>query len=268
MSSTPVRKGNRKQQEFDEIFTKFTALEGTSSFHKFVDNFVDNEIRQLEKPELFADLLLKALKSGGLASIPAFRGLLFLVLEKNFAVDNLYEEVYKLLRPTTVFSNQSQKLLELVGSSLSSPYLPQYTLAAFAKKLARLLLIAPVQQQLMILNVLKNICHTHPAIFDLLANRSEPATLASDPYDPEAPITESKASESSLWELKAIHHHWYIRVADRSKFIHGNRPEQRVKIVGEDVAEAILNKLKTDNAALNPKFGLKPLEATRDLICD
>ncbi|CAD5209929.1 unnamed protein product [Bursaphelenchus okinawaensis] len=243
-------------------------MEYTSTFHKFVANFVDNEIRNVDNPELFADLLLKALKSGGLAAVPAFKGLLYLVLEKNFAVDNLYEEVYKLLKPTTVYSNQSQKLLELVDSALSSPYIPQYTLAAFAKKLARLLLLAPAQQQLMLLNVLRNICYTHPAVFEMLANRKEPATLPSDPYDPEASIVDSKAVESSLWELKSIHQHWYIRIADRSKFIHGNRPEQRVKIVAENVAESILTKLKTDNCSLNPKFGLKTLEATKDLVCD
>lgn len=92
--------------------------------------------------------------------------------------------------------------------------------------------------------------------------------LPCDPYDPEAELEHCNAIDSSLWEIKALHNHWYIRIADRSKFINGNPPEQRQKVISDNVGEAILEKLKTDNHALNPKFGLKVLKATEDLICD
>jgi hypothetical protein len=47
-------------------------------------------------------------------------------------------------------------------------------LAAFAKRLARLTLFAPVQSQLLILAVLKNLFVEYEGVFEQLVNRKEP----------------------------------------------------------------------------------------------
>jgi hypothetical protein len=48
-------------------------------------------------------------------------------------------------------------------------------LAAFAKRIARLLLFAPVQSQMLLLAVLKNLFVSHKGVFEQMANRQNPS---------------------------------------------------------------------------------------------
>jgi hypothetical protein len=48
-------------------------------------------------------------------------------------------------------------------------------LAAFAKRLARLLVFAPVQSQMLILAVIKNLFVSHKGVFEQLVNREKPS---------------------------------------------------------------------------------------------
>lgn len=50
-------------------------------------------------------------------------------------------------------------------------------LAAFAKRLARLLLYAPVQSQMLIMAVLKNMFVSHKGVFEQMVNREKPRKL-------------------------------------------------------------------------------------------
>lgn len=162
-------------------------------------------------------------------------------------------------------------------------------LAAFAKRLARLLLFAPVQSQMIILSVLKNLFVGHKGVFELLVNREDPSkcllhpvttvrsdstyllleTLESDPFDNEASISNSKATESSLWELKALSNHWYIKVSDRAKFTHGHRPEQRVPITSEDTLKVMERRFNEENSSLSkPLSGDRFVKALEDLFVE
>lgn len=85
--------------------------------------------------------------------------------------------------------------------------------------------------------------------------------MESDPFDNEAPISDSKATESSLWELKALSNHWCIKVSDRAKFIHGHRPEQRVPITSEDTLKIMERKFT------EPLVGGR-LKALEDLLAE
>lgn len=44
---------------------------------------MENQLKTFENPELFADILLEILKEHDHAAVPAFTGLLYLVLDKN-----------------------------------------------------------------------------------------------------------------------------------------------------------------------------------------
>ncbi|KAI6195631.1 hypothetical protein M3Y94_01009800 [Aphelenchoides besseyi] len=235
---------------------------------KLLDKFVKDEMRRFESPELFAATLLRILKAGTLISISAFEGLLFLVLNRNFALDDLYQEAYDLLKPTICFSAAGTQLFELINTALSSPYIPKYMLSAFAKRLARLLLWAPADTQLLIMTVMKNMFVAHEGVFEPLVNRKEPMTLDSDPFDNSAKLPDCRAADSSLWELKSTLNHWHIGVSDRSKFIFGGRPDQRVPIKNTNIVEELKRKLKMEKSALNTVVNVKRLNATADLICD
>jgi len=247
--------GEQKNGKFDSVI---------------VNEFVESQLKTFEHPELFADALLRILKEHGHASVPAFNGLLYLVLQKNFALENLYEEAYSLLKPSICYADNAKELLTQIDTALTSPYIPKYMLAAFAKRLARLLLFAPVQSQMLIFAVLKNLFVSHKGVFEQLANREDPKTFDSDPFDNEASIADCRASESSLWEIKALTNHWYVRVSDRAKFIFGSRPEQRTALTSEDALKIMERKFNEDNSKLSkPLVGgkLKIIEDS-DLIQD
>ncbi|KAI6174568.1 CBF/Mak21 family protein [Aphelenchoides bicaudatus] len=230
-----------------------------------VDDFVKNHLHSSKHPELFADLLMKILKQHEHAAVPAFKGLLFLVLNGKFALENLYEEAYTLLRPSICYSDNVD-LLTLVDKALTSPYIPKYILAAYAKRLSRLLLFAPVKSQILILAVLKNLFIHNKGVFEMMVNREDPQTFDSDPFDNEATIAESKAADSSLWELKALTNHWFIRVSDRANFIHGHRPEQRTPVTANEVMKLLERKFNENNSVLSKPLIDGRLKALEDLI--
>lgn len=93
-------------------------------------------------------------------------------------------------------------------------------------------------------------------------------TLDSDPFDNDAPILGCRAIESSLWELKALSNHWYVRVSDRSKFIFGNRPEQRTALTSDETWKAMERKFNEDNSVLGKPLVGGRLKILEDLISD
>jgi hypothetical protein len=93
-------------------------------------------------------------------------------------------------------------------------------------------------------------------------------TLDSDPFDNDAPISKCKAADSSLWELKAITNHWYVRVSDRAKFIHGHQPEQRVPLTSDDTLKVMERKFNEENSTLSKPLIGGRLKALEDLLVD
>lgn len=106
------------------------------------------------------------------------------------SLENLYEEAYILLKPSICYADNADVLLGQIDTALTSPYvlcilqfdslfyfsyIPKYMLAAFSKRLSRLLLFAPVQSQMLILAVLKNLFVNHKGVFELMANREKPS---------------------------------------------------------------------------------------------
>lgn len=93
-------------------------------------------------------------------------------------------------------------------------------------------------------------------------------TLEFDPFDNDAPIAKCNATKSSLWELKALTNHWYIRVSDRAKFIFGNGPEQRTALTSEDTLNIMERKFNEDNSALSKPLVGGRLKILEDILID
>eukprot|EP01102_Stenamoeba_stenopodia_P014067 TRINITY_DN4643_c0_g1_i2.p1 TRINITY_DN4643_c0_g1~~TRINITY_DN4643_c0_g1_i2.p1 ORF type:complete len:184 (-),score=31.38 TRINITY_DN4643_c0_g1_i2:172-723(-) len=119
---------------------------------------------------------------------------------------------------------------------MSSTHLPSYLVAAFIKRLTRLLLTAPPAGCMFVLPFIFNLLCRHPACQVLIHRQSEregkvqPLLLLStdtnsklpeklrtplesfsgfDPYDPTEPDpSKCKAIDSSLWEMEAIRNHY------------------------------------------------------------
>ncbi|XP_045222219.2 nucleolar complex protein 4 homolog isoform X1 [Macaca fascicularis] len=132
---------------------------------------------------------------------------------------DFYRKLYGLLDPSVFHVKYRARFFHLADLFLSSSHLPAYLVAAFAKRLARLALTAPPEALLMVLPFICNLLRRHPAC-RVLVHRPHGPELDADPYDPgEKDPAQSRALESSLWELQALQHHYHPEVSKAASVI-------------------------------------------------
>jgi hypothetical protein len=123
---------------------------------------------------------------------------------------------------------------------------PAYTVAAFAKRFARLALVAPPAGAMIAIAFIHNLLRRHPALYvmihnphvasaaqaaqngDETAGGDPPASLpvaggaGVDPYnEAEADPAKSRAVESSLWEVEALRNHYCPQVRRGNRAVGG-----------------------------------------------
>lgn len=96
--------------------------------------------------------------------------------------------------------------------------------AAFAKRLSRLSLIAHAPDLVLIMQFVGNLLIRHPAL-SVLIHSSQAESVDADPYlmDEKDPL-KSRALESSLWELDLLKNHVQPKVAAAAKFLDTSMP--------------------------------------------
>lgn len=120
-------------------------------------------------------------------------------------------------------------------------HLPEALVAAFAKRLARLTLVAPPEDILIILLFVGNLLLRHPGLKRLIDHpqggevSSEENNGAGDPFlmEERDPLL-SNALLSSLWEIKALQWHIVPSIASAARFIREPLPS-----VEYDMASAL-----------------------------
>ena len=101
---------------------------------------------------------------------------------------------------------------------LRSPLLPEYLVAAFAKRLARLALTAPAHTLTMVLQFIGNLLVRHPGLQKMASVGGTEG--GDDPYVMDEPDpAKCKAGDSRLWEVAALQSHALPQVAQAAKFI-------------------------------------------------
>lgn len=103
------------------------------------------------------------------------------------------------------------KFLQLTDVFLASSLVPAYTVAAFAKRFARIALTAPPMAAIVCIAFIHNLLRRHPSCTCLIHQPDGSVAQENagvDPYDAAAedPAV-SGAIESSLWELAALRVH-------------------------------------------------------------
>lgn len=173
----------------------------------------------LEKPILLTDFLMDSLDFGGPIGLLALQGLFTLIQKHNITYPNIYEKLYSMFEPEIFHTKFKARLFYLADIFLSSTHLPESLVAAFVKRLARLSLIAPPQDAIIILHFIGNLILRHPALKRLICSEMADE-VARDPFimDEREP-TKSKALESSLWEIVTMQKHALPSVASAAKFI-------------------------------------------------
>ena len=100
-------------------------------------------------------------------------------------------------------------------------HLPEYLVAAFAKKMARLSLHAPAPVIPIICQFIVNLMISHPGLKVLIHNTtSKIQKIQEDPFDPGEPNpNKTRAMASSFWEMKTLENHVLPQVAQTCSFI-------------------------------------------------
>lgn len=179
----------------------------------------------LDKPILLTDFLMESLDIGGAISLLALQGIFILIQQHNLTYPNIYEKLYSMFEPEIFHTKFKARLFYLADIFLSSSHLPEALVAAFAKRLARLALVAPPQDITIILYFIGNLILRHPGLKRLMFHPTA-GFVSRDPFVmEEGDPLKSHALESQLWEIQALQNHGIPAVAKAAKFISNPLPQ-------------------------------------------
>lgn len=112
----------------------------------------------LDKPlVLLTDFLMDSLDAGGPIGLLALQGIFTLVQNYNLDYPNIFTKLYSMFEPEIFHTKYKARLFYLSDLFLSSTHLPENLVAAFAKRLARLALIAPSEDVIVICMFIGNL---------------------------------------------------------------------------------------------------------------
>ncbi|KAG7303839.1 hypothetical protein JYU34_010741 [Plutella xylostella] len=162
----------------------------------------------LSKPQQATDMLCDCLDAGGPISMLALQGVLELVRHHNIEYPDIYDRLYAMFEPAMFATRYKRRLMHLADIFLSSTHLPESLVAAFAKRMSRLALLASPEEAVALVGLVSSLLHRHPALKRMICYEDTPAIMSNDPYVMEETLARrSGALGSSLWELRALRRH-------------------------------------------------------------
>ncbi|CAH2068179.1 unnamed protein product, partial [Iphiclides podalirius] len=162
----------------------------------------------LSRPHLATDMLCDSLDAGGPISMLALQGVLELVRRHNIDYPDMYDRLYAMFEPEMFATRYKRRLIHLADIFLSSTHLPEGLVAAFAKRLSRLALVASPEDAISLLQLVANLLLRHPALKRMICYEDTPAIMSADPYVmEETSAVGARALGSSLWEVSALRRH-------------------------------------------------------------
>ena len=175
-----------------------------------------------DKPTMLTDYLMDSLDLGGATALLAFQGIFVLIHKYNMSYPNIYDKLYMMFEPEIFHMKYKPRLFHLADIFLTSTYLPETLVAAFIKRLARLALVAPPQDIIVILYFIGNLIIRHPGLKKMICDPSgsEQREISEDPFImDESDPNKSQAIQSSLWEIQLLRNHMLPNVAQAAKNI-------------------------------------------------
>ncbi|XP_068886939.1 nucleolar complex protein 4 homolog isoform X2 [Aphelocoma coerulescens] len=222
------------RQVFERMWLTFLKHKlPTGLYKKVLVILHDSVLPYMNEPTLMMDFLTVAYGIGGAISLLALNGLFILIHQHNLEYPDFYKKLYSLLDPSIYHVKYRARFFHLTDLFLSSSHLPAYLVAAFIKRLARLALTAPPEALLMIIPFICNLFRRHPACRVLVHRPGGPADMSEDPYvmEEEEP-SQSRALESSLWEIQSLQNHYHPDVAKAAAVLNQSLSEMEDDISG------------------------------------
>jgi len=142
----------------------------------------DDVLPFLSNPLLLSDFLTDAYNMGGSIAMMALSSLFKLMSEHGLDYPDFYPKLYALLNVDVFHSKYRAKFFELLETFLASTHLSSYLVAAFAKKLCRLSLVASPGSAMFVIVFISNLLKRHPSCL-FLVNRPTERELAMEKGD-------------------------------------------------------------------------------------
>ncbi|XP_053938638.1 nucleolar complex protein 4 homolog isoform X1 [Cuculus canorus] len=229
-----VSKLQAHKQAFEKMWLSFLKHKlPTGLYKKVLVILHDSILPYMNEPTLMMDFLTVAYGIGGAISLLALNGLFILIHQHNLEYPDFYKKLYSLLDPSIYHVKYRARFFHLADLFLSSSHLPAYLVAAFIKRLSRLALTAPPESLLMVIPFICNLFRRHPACKVLVHRPNGPEDMSEDPYimEEEEP-SESRALESSLWEIQSLQNHYHPDVAKAAAILNQSLSETEDDISG------------------------------------
>ncbi|XP_051154295.1 nucleolar complex protein 4 homolog B [Leptopilina boulardi] len=230
------------RRALNKVWACVMHWELTSGLHKqLLIVLLERVMGHLEKPVLLTDFLMDSLDADGPIGLLALQGVFVLVTKHNLEYPNIFTKLYSMFEPEIFHTKYKARLFYLSDLFLSSTHLPEALVAAFAKRLSRLTLVAPPEDIIIILLFIGNLLLRHPGLKRLIDHPqngeiiTEESAGAGDPFlmEERDPL-QSNALFSSLWEIKALQCHILPNISTAARFIREPLPS-----VEYDMASAL-----------------------------
>ncbi|CAD6234202.1 GSCOCG00007647001-RA-CDS [Cotesia congregata] len=238
------------KKSLNKVWGCIMHWELTPQLHKLLlIVLVERVIQHLEKPILLTDFLMDSLDVDGPIGVLALKGVYELVTKHNLEYPNIFTKLYAMFEPEIFHTKYKARLFYLSDLFLQSTHLPEALVAAFIKRLARLTLVAPPEDIMIILEFIGNLLLRHPGL-KCLIDHPHGGELSDYPGvgDPflmeERDPLQSNALLSSLWEIRALQHHVLPSIATKARFINNplSSKEHDVTAALDNTGEDIFNK--------------------------
>lgn len=235
-------------------------------YKKLLIRLPEKILPKMSNPLMLADFLTQSYNSGGLISVLALNSLFVLINNFNLEYPHFYEKVYQLLDSSIFSTKYKDRFFQHLDTFLLSTHLSATMVAAFIKKLSRMLLTCPPGDARFLTLFVYNLLIRHKNCKVLIhrqKKKNESETTQSDAFNINCTdYTKCNALKSSLWEIQSLKSHYFCHVSKEvDKLNNLNHTEEYPlddAFENNSYEELILQELDTTkgtaNCALNHHF--------------
>lgn len=244
-SKPPVKQRKRQRDELDAAWRGFLDIKNlpTSLYLDVLTKIPEVIIPAMKNPLMLSDFLTDSYDFGGELAITSLSGLYVLMRSHGLNYPDFYPRLYAMLKPNIFKSRRRGMFLKLIRVFLSSRFLPESLMAAFAKRLARLALTAPAEGAIFCIETLLLRFDSIWYLIDRKLSRlDETENLDKirviDPFLEDCDDPHScHAQESSLWEIKSLQKHYLPEVSKAAMKI--NKPQRNDMPIEEASSDTV-----------------------------
>mmetsp|Transcript_21026 Transcript_21026/g.37248 ORF Transcript_21026/g.37248 Transcript_21026/m.37248 type:complete len:656 (-) Transcript_21026:41-2008(-) len=188
------------RREFQVTWMSFLRLPGLPKrlYRQVLLTLPKRIMPHLLNPLQLSDFLTDAYDIGGLTAVLALTSLFKLISEHGLDYPDFFGKLYRLMDLSVLHAKHRDQFFSLLDQFLSSAHLASYLVAAFAKKILRLALMAPPGSSMFAIVFVSNLIKRHPTCISLVhKEEAEPVQNEEEPEDINV------AKRAKLDEIKA-----------------------------------------------------------------